>query len=1429
MEGNKKEGVVAEEQEPVDRSSDLEEQDDNISNSDSMEDRKSSSCSPDFEENKVNEPLESSHIIEDTIENELPNNTEDGDLSLSDTRWLEGDGSVALWVKWRGRWQVGIRCSRADWPLSTVRGKPTHDRKKYFVIFFPHTRNYSWADTLLVRPISDYPHPIAYRTHKSGLKLVRDLTVARRYIMKKVAIGMLNIIDQFHMEALAESAQDLNVWKEFAMEASQCNGYPELGKMLLKLHNMILRKFINPKWLEQPLISWKRRCQNVETAEMIEMLKEELYDSILWNEIKSLWDAPVQPILGSERRTWKQEVMKWFSSSHLLSVSGSEIGLPNSSSAGVVMPDLQGARKRPKLEIRRAETHASPLEANISSTEAVVEIDSDYFKGQDSATPQPCLAGQPMVSPSCVTERWEEMATESRKADSKLTTPESTRMNQLVVRNHIESGSKSRQCAAFIESKGRQCVRSANEGDIYCCVHLASRFLGSSAPRAERAGPDSPLCGGTTVLGTRCKHRSLPGSTFCKKHRPRDDSRRILDSPKNMPHKRKHEEIVPSLENPFSKALVVVGPVENSLEFEDKPEHSGGEYFYGHAACCIGSGLPDGTGQCVDTPKRYSLYCDVHLPSWLKRARNGKSRIVSKEVFIELLGECSGERQKVNLHKACELFFRLFKSVLSLRNPVPTEVQLQWALSEASKEPHVGNFLLKIVSSEKERLERIWGFGQERGGKVTSSTMEEHAVVPWSNGVNNGDVIIKCKICLEDFLNDQALGTHWMEDHKKEAKWHFRGYACAICLDSYTSKKTLESHVQERHHVQFVEQCKLLQCIPCHGHFGNVEELWAHVISVHPANLRLAGVFKPKISTTADVSPSKANLEKLSHVENKDNNVGDVRKYVCRFCGLKFELLPDLGRHHQAAHMDPSLASSRPTKKGIRYYAYKLKSGRLSRPRFKKGLGSVSYRMRNRGSTASLKKRMQFPKSATSMFTGFQPHISAADASGHGRLNEPQCSTIAKILFSRIQKTKSRPSNQDIFSVARSSCCKERINTTLEAAYGEVPERLYLKAAKFCSEQNIPVNWHRESFICPNSCGVTRKTLPMSPLVPPTKGLSGDILGHSADHSDAEWEVDESHYVVDFHQFKSRTLHNAIILCGDISFGRESAPVTCVVDEWLLDSLYIVDSDGHNRICSMPWASFTYITKPLVDQSVGVEIECHQLGCACGQSVCSPEACDHVYLFDNDYEDAKDIYGKSMRGRFPYDKSGRIILEEGYLVYECNHLCSCSKGCSNRTLQNGVQVKLEVFKTEKKGWGLRAGEAILRGTFICEYAGEVIDEIEGDERRSRYGRGGSNYLYDINSQINDMSRLIEGEVRYVIDSTKYGNVSRFINHSCSPNLVNHQVLVESMDCQRAHIGLYANRDITVGEELTYDYRYELLPGEGQSCYCESTNCRGRLY
>jgi hypothetical protein len=111
-------------------------------------------------------------------------------------------------------------------------------------------------------------------------------------------------------------------------------------------------------------------------------------------------------------------------------------------------------------------------------------------------------------------------------------------------------------------------------------------------------------------------------------------------------------------------------------------------------------------------------------------------------------------------------------------------------------------------------------------------------------------------------------------------------------------------------------------------------------------------------------------------------------------------------------------------------------------------------------------------------------------------------------------------------------------------------------------------------------------------------------------------------------------------------------------------------------------------------------------------------------------------------GKFAKFHFSHEILQEGYLVYECNHMCSFSRTCPNRILQNGVRVKLEVFKTEKKvafsllycfqesiltsllvdsqGWALRAAETILRGMFVCEYVGEVLDEQEANKRRHRF-------------------------------------------------------------------------------------------------------------
>ncbi|CAN1164179.1 Histone-lysine N-methyltransferase SUVR5 [Linum perenne] len=1339
---------------------------------------------------------EDSSLLHDTREPHMKSST----VEIEQTNCREGEHSLseplALWVKWRGKWQAGIRCARADWPLSTLRAKPTHDRKQYFVVFFPNTRNYSWADMLLVRSISETPEPIAYRTHKTGLKLVKDLSIARRFIMQKLAVGMLNIVDQFHNEALVESARSVLVWKEFAMEASRCSGYGDLGKMLLKLQNMILQKYIEADWLCSSFQSWVQQCRDACSAESIELLREELYDSILWNKVNSLGDAQVQSTLGSEWKTWKHEVMKLFSTSHPLSPVGeTELRRCDSPSATGLKVNL----KRPKLEVRRAELHASQVEVSGPPQTMTVDIGSEFFSDREHTSIAPLSTGlskvedaqkvaTPIDSPCSVPGRWDGIVVEARSSlPSSSKGPEKTPASGIMVVNAIDPGtSRNRQCTAFIQSKGRQCVRWANEGDVYCCVHLASRFTGSST-KAEVSSPvQSPMCEGTTVLGTRCKHRSLPGSLFCKKHGPKTDPKTISNALQSS-LKRKHDVFVSTPETSQCRDIVLFEQAESPLQVEpvsvmafdnsdsyharngllgkfDQPsvDYTGKEMQH-----CVGSNALDNNAPCHESPKRYTLYCDNHIPSWLKRARNGRSRIISKEVFLDLLKGCCSVEQKLHLHQACELFYKLFKSILSLRNPVPMEVQLQWALAEASKDFGVGEFLLKLVCTEKERLRRIWGLGGDEDPHVLPSGVGESAVFPMPiDGGRENDQCIRCKICFDKFTDDHELGSHWMDNHKKEAQWLFRGHACAICLDSFTNKKGLETHVQDRHHVQFVEQCMLLLCIPCKSHFGNAEQLWSHVLSVHPLDFRVAKSNQHLIVSTPDPkqeTKQTIELDNGSSDKTTSNNPNGVRKFICRFCGLKFDLLPDLGRHHQAAHMGPNMLNSRPQRKKIGYYAYRSKSGRLTRPRFKKGMATAAYRIRSRAN-ASLKKRIQATKLLSSMDLNVQPRLS--DPTALGRLAESQCSAVAKILFSEIQKTKPRPNNPEILATARSVCCRVSLKASLEGKYGLLPERFYLKAAKLCSEHNIQVEWHHEGFVCPRGCKSFKDPELLASLVLLPNVSTGKRSDHYLNHVNDDWMVDECHYIIDLDDVREGRKRKTVVLCQDISFGKESIPVACVADEELFNSFDDSSngSDAQNTIPPRPWESFTYLTTTIFNHSSHLDSESLQLGCSCPYSVCCSETCDHVYLFDNDYEDAKDIYGAPMHGRFPYDDKGRIILEEGYLVYECNNMCSCNKTCPNRVLQNGVRARLEVFKTENKGWAVRAGEPILCGTFICEYIGEILGEDEANKRRISYGEGGCSYMYNIDDHTNDMSRIVQGEANYVIDATTYGNVSRFINH-----------------------------------------------------------------
>jgi euchromatic histone-lysine N-methyltransferase len=60
----------------------------------------------------------------------------------------------------------------------------------------------------------------------------------------------------------------------------------------------------------------------------------------------------------------------------------------------------------------------------------------------------------------------------------------------------------------------------------------------------------------------------------------------------------------------------------------------------------------------------------------------------------------------------------------------------------------------------------------------------------------------------------------------------------------------------------------------------------------------------------------------------------------------------------------------------------------------------------------------------------------------------------------------------------------------------------------------------------------------------------------------------------------------------------------------------------------------------------------------------------------------------------------------------------------------------------------------------------------------------------------------DGEV-YCIDARFYGNVSRFINHHCEPNLVPVRVFMSHQDLRFPRIAFFSTRLIHAGEQLGY--------------------------
>ncbi|CAA6659737.1 unnamed protein product [Spirodela intermedia] len=234
--------------------------------------------------------------------------------------------------------------------------------------------------------------------------------------------------------------------------------------------------------------------------------------------------------------------------------------------------------------------------------------------------------------------------------------------------------------------------------------------------------------------------------------------------------------------------------------------------------------------------------------------------------------------------------------------------------------------------------------------------------------------------------------------------------------------------------------------------------------------------------------------------------------------------------------------------------------------------------------------------------------------------------------------------------------------------------------------------------------------------------------------------------------------------------------------------------------CFPPPGKCSYRYSKSIQVAKGLKLPRNAHGCKCKGDCINPRLCACARFNGLD---------------FPYVRRN--------VVFECGPSCSCQPGCANRISQQGLKYHLEVFRTLDKGWAVRSWDTIPSGAPVCEYTG-IIRRTDDMENVSE-----NNFIFEIDclqtmkKRPGDVSFIMDVDEKklenpeFCIDAGSIGNVARFINHSCEPNLFVQCILSWHHDIRLAKIMLFA--------ELTYDYGYALDSVVGPDGRIKQMECR----
>jgi len=145
--------------------------------------------------------------------------------------------------------------------------------------------------------------------------------------------------------------------------------------------------------------------------------------------------------------------------------------------------------------------------------------------------------------------------------------------------------------------------------------------------------------------------------------------------------------------------------------------------------------------------------------------------------------------------------------------------------------------------------------------------------------------------------------------------------------------------------------------------------------------------------------------------------------------------------------------------------------------------------------------------------------------------------------------------------------------------------------------------------------------------------------------------------------------------------------------------------------------------------------------------------------------------------------------------------------CSTQAVESdGIICETELIQFRRSrihGMGGYARTTIPKGTRMIEYVGKRITKAESIAECN----GENVYIFTLNDEHD-----LDGNVEW--------NPARFINHSCAPNC--------EAEWDEERLWIVADREIQPGEELSFNYGYDLEEYLEYPCCCGASECVGYI-